>query len=304
MSGRNDCMIASNQASSASTVSATFCARPLVAAMLVQTDGEYRLELFFLRRRLGIHAGYGLDPNDVVLDFLDARNVLGCDAQRLALPLVGKGAGKPHDPVSHGDVDPGHRRPWLPFQIDEKHGTKDVDESSDMYDTVEWLLHNVPNNNGKVGIWGVSYPGFYTSASIIDSHPALKAASPQAPMTDLFMGDDSYHGGAFMLNATFGFYSAFRPPANPSPPVPLHHGFPPLGFFGQADRLRADPVPEFRDYHRRMWAGEVDLADKDVKAVYGRVHWERLLQNVRQARYHEALRIVSDRPATNARPSY
>jgi hypothetical protein len=57
-------------------------------------------------------------------------------------------------------------------------------------------------------------------------------------------------------------------------------------------------VPEFRDYHRRMWAGEVDLADKDVKIVYGRVHWERLLQNVRQARYNEALRIVSDRHAT------
>jgi hypothetical protein len=57
-------------------------------------------------------------------------------------------------------------------------------------------------------------------------------------------------------------------------------------------------VPEFRDYHRRMWAGEVDLADKDVKILYGRVHWERLLRNVRQARYNEALRIVSDRHAT------
>jgi thiamine kinase-like enzyme len=57
------------------------------------------------------------------------------------------------------------------------------------------------------------------------------------------------------------------------------------------------PVPEFRDYHRRMWAGEVDLADKDVKIVYGRVHWERLLQNVRKERYNQALRIVSDRHA-------
>ena len=60
----------------------------------------------------------------------------------------------------------------------------------------------------------------------------------------------------------------------------------------------SETVPEFRDYHRRMWAGEVDLADKDVKIVYGRVHWQRLLQNVRQARYNEALRIVSDRHAT------
>ncbi len=94
----------------------------------------------------------------------------------------------------------------------------DVDDSSDMYDTVDWLLRNIPNNNGKVGIWGISYPGFYTSASIIDSHPAIKAASPEAPMTDLFMGDDAYHGGAFMLAANFGFYTFFRP--QPAPILP------------------------------------------------------------------------------------
>lgn len=102
--------------------------------------------------------------------------------------------------------------------VDEKRSNKDVDDNSDMYDTVEWLLRNVPDNNGKVGIWGISYPGFFTSASIIDSHPAIKAASPQAPMTDLFMGDDAYHGGAFMLAANFGFYSAFKPLDNPTPP--------------------------------------------------------------------------------------
>jgi putative CocE/NonD family hydrolase len=102
--------------------------------------------------------------------------------------------------------------------IDEKRSNKDVDDSSDMYDTVDWLLHNVPNNNGNVGIWGISYPGFFTSASIIDSHPAIKAASPQAPMTDLFMGDDAYHGGAFMLAANFGFYAYFKPQENPTPP--------------------------------------------------------------------------------------
>jgi uncharacterized protein len=90
-------------------------------------------------------------------------------------------------------------------------------ESQDMYDTMEWLLKNVPNNNGKAGIWGISYPGFYTSASIIDSHPAIKAASPQAPVTDLYMGDDSYHGGAFMLAANFGFYASFTEQQNPTP---------------------------------------------------------------------------------------
>ena len=102
--------------------------------------------------------------------------------------------------------------------IDTKKSKEDVDESSDLYDTIEWLLKNVPNNNGNAGIWGISYPGFYTSAGIIDSHPALKAASPQAPMTDLFMGDDAYHGGAFMLAANFDFYSSFRPQANPELP--------------------------------------------------------------------------------------
>lgn len=90
-------------------------------------------------------------------------------------------------------------------------------ESQDMHDTVEWLLKNVANNNGKVGILGTSYPGFYTSASIIDSHPAIKAASPQAPVTNLFMNDDSYHGGAFMLAANFDFYSAFVEAPNPTP---------------------------------------------------------------------------------------
>ena len=59
----------------------------------------------------------------------------------------------------------------------------DVDESTDMFDIVEWLLKNIPNHNGKVGIWGISYPGFFVSASIIDGHPAIKAASPQAPPT-------------------------------------------------------------------------------------------------------------------------
>ncbi len=95
----------------------------------------------------------------------------------------------------------------------------EVDDSTDMYDTVEWLLKHVPNNNGKVGIWGISYPGFFTSASIINSHPAIKAASPQAPMTNLFEGDDGYHGGAFMLAANFNFYNFFK--LRPGAPEPL-----------------------------------------------------------------------------------
>jgi putative CocE/NonD family hydrolase len=93
---------------------------------------------------------------------------------------------------------------------------KGIDESTDMYDTVEWLLKNIPANNGNVGIQGISYPGFYTAASIVDSHPAIKAASPQAPIIDLWMGDDAYHGGAFMLDGNHSFYAPFfAPQKNP-----------------------------------------------------------------------------------------
>ena len=127
--------------------------------------------------------------------------------------------------------------------IDNKKSKQDVDDASDLYDTIDWLLKNVPNNNGNAGIWGISYPGFFTSASIIDSHPALKAASPQAPMTNLFMGDDAYHGGAFMLDANFDFYAFFKPQENPQLPpktfVPFDYGTKDdYGFFLNAARSR------------------------------------------------------------------
>jgi len=90
-------------------------------------------------------------------------------------------------------------------------GPRDIDDSTDTYDTIEWLVHNAPNNNGKVGIWGISYPGHYAAHSLIESHPALKAVSPQAPMNDLADGDDAYHNGAFFLGANFRFYANFEP---------------------------------------------------------------------------------------------
>ncbi len=91
--------------------------------------------------------------------------------------------------------------------IEGKTGTQ-VDESTDTYDTIAWLLKNVKNHNGKVGQWGVSYPGFYCSAGMIDSHPALKAVSPQAPIADWFW-DDMHHHGAFVLPLSFIFFSSF-----------------------------------------------------------------------------------------------
>lgn len=84
-----------------------------------------------------------------------------------------------------------------------------IDESTDTYDTIEWLIKNVENNNGKVGTYGISYPGFYTSAGSIDSHPALKACSPQAPVSDWFHGDDMHHNGALFLAQNYSFFQGF-----------------------------------------------------------------------------------------------
>ncbi len=80
---------------------------------------------------------------------------------------------------------------------------KDVDETTDTRDTIDWLLKNVPNNSGKVGVYGVSYPGFLAAMAGVDAHPAVKAISPQAPMTNVWLGDDFFHNGAF--RETYGF---------------------------------------------------------------------------------------------------
>ncbi len=100
----------------------------------------------------------------------------------------------------------------------ETHKTnKDVEEGTDAYDTIDWLLKNIPNNTGKVGVWGISYPGFYTTTTLLSRHPALVAASPQAPISDLYR-DDGFHNGALMVMANFGFYPFFtnRQDGNPT----------------------------------------------------------------------------------------
>jgi hypothetical protein len=108
-----------------------------------------------------------------------------------------------------------------------KKGEDKIDESSDAYDTIDWLVENIPNNNGKVGQWGISYPGFYTSASLPDSHPALVASSPQAPVSDFFF-DDFHHQGAYLMSYwyvtfVFGYQKTapvdtawYQPPKLPS----------------------------------------------------------------------------------------
>ena len=90
------------------------------------------------------------------------------------------------------------------------------DEPSDTYDAIDWCIQNIKNNNGRVGIFGISYPGFYSTMGALSGHPALKAVSPQAPVTDWFLGDDFHHNGAFALMDAFAFYSGFGRP-RPSP---------------------------------------------------------------------------------------
>ena len=93
--------------------------------------------------------------------------------------------------------------------IPNKKNINDTDESTDSYDTIDWLVKNVHNNNGNVGVWGISYPGFYAAMAAIDAHPALKAVSPQAPIADWFIGDDMRHNGAFSLLLNFNFFDVF-----------------------------------------------------------------------------------------------
>ncbi|HZE71617.1 MAG TPA: CocE/NonD family hydrolase [Pyrinomonadaceae bacterium] len=98
-------------------------------------------------------------------------------------------------------------RPYIPNKTG-----KQTDETTDTYDTVDWLMANVPNNNGRVGVYGISYPGFYTSMAGIDGHPAIKAISPQAPVSDWFHGDDMHHNGALFLAQNYAFFSVFGQP--------------------------------------------------------------------------------------------
>ncbi|MCX6294885.1 MAG: CocE/NonD family hydrolase, partial [Bacteroidetes bacterium] len=96
-------------------------------------------------------------------------------------------------------------RPYLA----NKKTKKDIDEASDTYDAIDWMIKNIPNNNGNVGVSGVSYPGFYSTMAALCGHPALKAVSPQAPVTDWFIGDDVHHKGAFFMMDDFDFDYSF-----------------------------------------------------------------------------------------------
>ena len=117
-------------------------------------------------------------------------------------------------------------RPFLsaPVAPDSRQKSPQVDEATDTYDTVEWLLRNVEGHNGKAGVYGISYPGFYATMSLLACHPAIVAVSLQVPVTDWFIGDDFHHNGAFMLMDAFSFYSGFGK-LRPQPTTESNPGF-------------------------------------------------------------------------------
>lgn len=105
---------------------------------------------------------------------------------------------------------------WMRPHNPKKASATEADETTDTWDTIEWLIKNIPNNNGRVGMWGISYPGHYAAQALIDPHPALKAVSPQAPMADNWLGDDMHHNGALFLPHAFNFIINFgRPRTGP-----------------------------------------------------------------------------------------
>ena len=120
-----------------------------------------------------------------------------------------------------------------PFNPNKK-TNKDIDEASDTYDTIDWMVKNLENNNGNVGVFGISYPGFYSTMASLSGHPALKAVSPEAPVTDWFVGDDFHHNGAFFQMDAFAFYKEFgfgqphpHPTTIPAPTYdpPIHDNY-------------------------------------------------------------------------------
>ena len=155
---------------------------------------------------------------------------------------------------------------WMTPYIANKRSSADVDETTDTNDTIDWLLKNIPDNNGRVGMWGISYPGFYTASALADPHPALKAASPQAPMADNYLGDDIHHNGAFWLPHIFNFISWFGKPRN-GPTSEYPRAFDPGTTDGYRFFLETGPLANVntRYFHNeiKLWNQWMEHGDYD-----------------------------------------
>jgi putative CocE/NonD family hydrolase len=191
----------------------------LFTAVYVPKDTSRRYPILLKRTPYGV-APYGRDRYQDVLGpsalFSEAGYIVAYQDVRGCFLSEGEFLDvRPHKPV--------------------KAGPRDTDESTDAYDTIDWLLRNIPGHNGCFGVWGVSYDGFYAACALLDAHPALKAVSPQAPVIDWFLGDDTHHKGAFFLQQEFNFDADFgrpRPaPTTQRPPPFDHHSTDAYAFF-------------------------------------------------------------------------
>ena len=154
---------------------------------------------------------------------------------------------------------------WMRPYKAKKSGPTDTDETTDTWDTIEWLLKNIPNNNGRVGQWGISYPGHYSAQSLIDPHPALKAVSPQAPMADNWLGDDMHHNGAFFLPHAFNFIIGFGKPRT-GPGVPQFARFDHGTNDGYNFFLEMGALPNAQKYMKneiKLWDEWMEHGDYD-----------------------------------------
>lgn len=151
-----------------------------------------------------------------------------------------------------------HVRPIKPHSSN----ATDTDESTDTWDTIDWLVKHVVNNNGRVGLSGISYPGFYAACGAINSHPALKAVSPQAPIADWFIGDDWHHQGALYLPHTFNFMASFEQKLEkPTRDSPKRFDY---------------ETPDGYDFYLRMGP----LANADARFFKGKIpFWNELMQH-------------------------
>jgi putative CocE/NonD family hydrolase len=166
----------------------------------------------------------------------------------------------------------------------DKRGSRDTDESTDTYDTIEWLLKNIPNHNGRAGQWGISYSGSQTVWGMIDAHPALKASSPQAPAIDMFLGDDFHHNGAFRLMYTFSWLSgSARSRSSPSEnrDAPFDYGTPD----GYSFFLKSGSVANINDryFQNRVPTWNEYMEHPDYDDYWQRQNPVRYLKNIRHA---------------------
>ncbi|MCE7060083.1 CocE/NonD family hydrolase [Dyadobacter sp. CY343] len=159
--------------------------------------------------------------------------------------------------MSEGDFEA--YRPFIP----NKKSKTDIDESSDTFDTIDWLIKNIEHNTGKVGSWGISAPGYYATMTAVEAHPALKVASPQAPVTDWFMGDDRHHNGAFFLMGTFAFLSSYGAPR----PVPTPKGTPAFSAYG---------TPDSYEFYKKL--GPLKNVNEKIFKGENRI-WNQMMEN-------------------------